>query len=92
MSASESSDGRNLLVMPYPDNLVQEGETVALDLRPHWWYFSRNILTGIPLFIILMLVFQIEDNTVKTGSRWICARTGGTSPATSSPGSRSSSS
>jgi membrane protein YdbS with pleckstrin-like domain len=40
----------------YPENLVQEGETVALDLRPHWWYFSRNILTGIPLAIILILV------------------------------------
>ena len=45
--------------MPYPKNLIQEGETVALDLRPHWWYFSRNILTGIPLFIIcLILVLQ----------------------------------
>src|SRR6185436_14532575 len=42
--------------MPYPDNLIQEGETVALDLRPHWWYFSRNILTGIPLAIILIVV------------------------------------
>ena len=44
--------------MPYPDNLVQEGETVALDLRPHWWYFSRNILTGIPLAIVLILVLS----------------------------------
>jgi uncharacterized membrane protein YdbT with pleckstrin-like domain len=42
--------------MPYPDNLVQEGETLVLDLRPHWWYFSRNILTGIPLAIVLILV------------------------------------
>ena len=42
--------------MGYPDNLIQEGETVALDLRPHWWYFSRNILTGIPLAIVLILV------------------------------------
>ena len=44
--------------MAYPDNLIQEGETVALDLRPHWWYFSRNILTGIPLAIILILVLS----------------------------------
>jgi uncharacterized membrane protein YdbT with pleckstrin-like domain len=47
--------------MPYPDNLVQEGETLALDLRPHWWYFSRNILTGIPLAIILIVV--LSSNT-----------------------------
>ena len=52
--------------MPYPDNLIQEGETVALDLRPHWWYFSRNILTGIPLAIILILVLQQRR---RTGSR-----------------------
>ena len=52
--------------MPYPDNLIQEGETVALDLRPHWWYFSRNILTGIPLAIILILVL---GSSTTTGSR-----------------------
>ena len=63
MRASTSSAGRNLLHMPYPDNLIQEGETVALDLRPHWWYFSRNILTGIPLAIILILVLgQLEGD------------------------------
>jgi membrane protein YdbS with pleckstrin-like domain len=50
--------------MPYPDNLVQEGETVALDLRPHWWYFSRNILTGIPLAIILILVLNSDTDWV----------------------------
>ena len=50
--------------MPYPDNLIQEGETVALDLRPHWWYFSRNILTGIPLAIILILVLSSDADWV----------------------------
>ena len=56
--------------MAYPSNLVQEGETLALDLRPHWWYFSRNILTGIPLFIILILVFQLDSGTFKNISNW----------------------
>jgi uncharacterized membrane protein YdbT with pleckstrin-like domain len=51
--------------MPYPDNLVQAGETLALDLRPHWWYFSRNILTGIPLAIILILVLGADANWIK---------------------------
>jgi membrane protein YdbS with pleckstrin-like domain len=50
--------------MPYPDNLIQEGETLALDLRPHWWFFSRNILTGIPLAIILIVVLN-------SGTHWI---------------------
>jgi hypothetical protein len=41
-------------VLPYafahgvPKNLIQQGETVALDLRPHWWYFSQH-LHRIPL-------------------------------------------
>ena len=57
--------------MPYPDNLIQEGETVALDLRPHWWYFSRNILTGIPLLIILILRAERATPTgLEVRRRW----------------------
>jgi uncharacterized membrane protein YdbT with pleckstrin-like domain len=54
--------------MAYPENLIQEGETVALDLRPHWWFFSRNILTGIPLAIVLILVQQLDGGTFKNVS------------------------
>jgi uncharacterized membrane protein YdbT with pleckstrin-like domain len=50
--------------VPYPRHLINEGETVALDLRPHWWYFSRHILSGIPLFILLILATRIHDNTL----------------------------
>jgi membrane protein YdbS with pleckstrin-like domain len=50
--------------MPYPENLIQQGETVALDLRPHWWFFSRNILTGIPLAIILVVVLSADTDWV----------------------------
>jgi membrane protein YdbS with pleckstrin-like domain len=56
--------------MPYPDNLVQEGETLVLDLRPHWWYFSRNILTGVPLAIILILVLQVHGWAADV-SKWV---------------------
>ncbi len=27
--------------MPYPKKLLNDYETVALDLHPHWWFFSR---------------------------------------------------
>ena len=47
--------------MPYPKNLINEGENVALDLRPHWWYFSRHILTGIPLVIAIILAIRIDE-------------------------------
>ena len=52
--------------MGYPTDMLQENETLALDLRPHWWYFSRNILTGIPLFILLVIVLaNLEGNWQK---------------------------
>jgi len=61
--------------MAYPKNLIQDGETVALDLRPHWWYFSRNILTGIPLFIVVVLVLANVDtqSTLGQGTYWVIA-------------------
>jgi uncharacterized membrane protein YdbT with pleckstrin-like domain len=46
--------------VPYPRHLINEGETVALDLHPHWWYFSKHILTGIPLFLLLIGVISIQ--------------------------------
>jgi membrane protein YdbS with pleckstrin-like domain len=60
--------------MAYPKNLIQDGETVALDLRPHWWYFSRNILTGIPLLIIVVVILGNVDNSgFGTALYWIIA-------------------
>ena len=61
--------------MAYPKNLIQDGETVALDLRPHWWYFSRNILTGIPLLIIVVIVLANvdTDDTLGKGAYWVVA-------------------
>lgn len=58
--------------MAYPKNLIQQGETVALDLRPHWWYFSRNIFTGIPLLIVVVLILNWDDGGfVRDASTWI---------------------
>jgi uncharacterized membrane protein YdbT with pleckstrin-like domain len=59
--------------MPYPKNLINEGENLALDLRPHWWYFSKHILTGIPLFILIVIIFGIDDDTVQQVAGWITA-------------------
>lgn len=49
--------------MPYPANLINPGENVALDVRPHWWYFSKHILTGIPLFIVVILLTGLNGTT-----------------------------
>src|SRR5947208_6494143 len=58
--------------MPYPRHLINEGETVALDLHPHWWYFSKHILTGIPLFLALIGVLTLSGS-VQTVAAWAWA-------------------
>jgi membrane protein YdbS with pleckstrin-like domain len=52
--------------VPYPKHLIKENETLVLDLKPHWWYFARHILTGIPLFFLIILVFTLPSGTGKT--------------------------
>ena len=29
--------------MPYPKKLINDHETVALDLHPHWWFFAKPV-------------------------------------------------
>ena len=53
--------------MPYPKRLLGPDETVTLDLRPHWWYFAKHIVTGIGVLILLVLVFQVHGTPHKVG-------------------------
>ena len=58
--------------MAYPTKLLNRNEEIALDLRPHWWYFGRQILTGIPLFILIVLILSWSaDGFVKDAANWI---------------------
>jgi len=50
----------------YPRSLINEDETVVLDLNPHWWYFARTILTGALLAAVFALWLGVLDQT-----RWI---------------------
>jgi uncharacterized membrane protein YdbT with pleckstrin-like domain len=47
--------------MPYPSNLINEGETVALDLHPHWWFFAKHIVIGALLLLGLIGVVAVRD-------------------------------
>jgi uncharacterized membrane protein YdbT with pleckstrin-like domain len=46
----------------FPKKLLNAGEQLHVDLRPHWWYFSRNAATLL-LSIVLLVVArtQMED-------------------------------
>ncbi len=51
--------------MPYPKKLLNDYETLALDLHPHWWFFSRPVaaLAGsIVLGIVSLVVFDDGSN------------------------------
>lgn len=49
--------------MPYPKKLLNEGEEVALDLRPHWWFFWKHIMGGIGLIVLIVLIFAVLDKS-----------------------------
>jgi hypothetical protein len=40
---------------PYPPKLINEGETVVLDLKPHWWFFWKHIVAGLALLVVVVL-------------------------------------
>jgi uncharacterized membrane protein YdbT with pleckstrin-like domain len=54
----------------YPRRLLGQDEEIVLDLRPHWWYFSKQVLFGIPLLIILVLIWIWSGGTLEDISQW----------------------
>ena len=48
---------------PYPEKLINEGETVVLDLKPHWWFFWKHIVAGTALLAALVLWVGPLDST-----------------------------
>jgi uncharacterized membrane protein YdbT with pleckstrin-like domain len=41
---------------PYPRKLINEGENVILDLKPHWFFFWKHIVVGI-VFLVVFVVY-----------------------------------
>ncbi len=57
--------------MAYPKRLLQEGEELRLDLEPHWWFFGKQILTGVPLFVLLLVLIKYHHNTAAKYSLYV---------------------
>jgi uncharacterized membrane protein YdbT with pleckstrin-like domain len=47
--------------MPYPRRLLNQGEEVALDLKPHWWFFSKQVIAGSALVVVFVLVVGLDN-------------------------------
>jgi uncharacterized membrane protein YdbT with pleckstrin-like domain len=57
--------------MPFPRRLLNEGEEITLDLRPHWWYFANHIFTGVPLLVALLLIQSETHGDVRRLLYWV---------------------
>jgi uncharacterized membrane protein YdbT with pleckstrin-like domain len=57
--------------MPYPRRLINQGEEVVLDLKPHWWYFAQQIGAGVALFVVLVLLWRWSGGNLETVSKWV---------------------
>jgi uncharacterized membrane protein YdbT with pleckstrin-like domain len=55
--------------MPYPQKLLNDNETVVLDLHPHWWYF---IEAAVALVISLILGILTVAFDLPNWTRWVC--------------------
>jgi uncharacterized membrane protein YdbT with pleckstrin-like domain len=58
--------------MPFPKRLLLDGETVALDLRPHWWFFAGPLFAGIPVIVLLITAIK-QNGDVQTVALWAVA-------------------
>lgn len=51
--------------MPYPKNLLNDGEEIVLDLKPHWMYVAPTIAVAIAATIAMLVLWAM------TGWGWM---------------------
>lgn len=57
--------------MPYPRRLLNEGEVVAVDLKPHWWYFAKEMISAAVFVVVLIVVAQLFSDDAEKYLLWI---------------------
>lgn len=56
--------------MPYPKKLLNDYETVALDLHPHWWYFAEPVLSLVASIVLGIVVRVFLDGDAEKILTW----------------------
>ncbi len=46
--------------MPFPRRLLNEGEELVLDLRPHWWFLSGPVFWSVVGTVLLVVVAVLD--------------------------------
>jgi membrane protein YdbS with pleckstrin-like domain len=57
--------------MPFPKKLLLDSEVVALDLRPHWWFFAGPLFAGIPVVGLVIFSWMQNNDYLHTGGLWL---------------------
>ncbi|MFZ9015788.1 MAG: PH domain-containing protein [Ilumatobacteraceae bacterium] len=57
--------------MPYPRKYLNDYETVALDLHPHWWFFAEPAFALIASVVVGIVALTVFDGTPETIVGWI---------------------
>lgn len=52
--------------MAFPRKLLNEGEDIVLDLRPHWWMLVKPIAAAVTSLVLLFVVANTVDNDLPT--------------------------
>jgi membrane protein YdbS with pleckstrin-like domain len=66
-------DSDTVGAMAYPTKNLNPGETVVLDLNPHWWYFAQPVATLVGA-IVVGIIYSLnspDDGTLKTVMSWL---------------------
>lgn len=58
--------------MPYPRRLLNDGEEIALDINPHWWFLSRPVAA----FVVSAVLFSwslagLDQAMWERGLKWL---------------------
>lgn len=57
--------------MPYPKKLLNDYETVALDLHPHWWFFAKAAVVLIAAIVLGILGVALLDGDAQSVVSWV---------------------
>lgn len=58
--------------MPYPKKLLNDNETIALDLHPHWWYFAKAAVVLVASVAFgIFIFFAGPDGSMGTFLGWL---------------------
>ena len=57
--------------MPYPRRLLNDNETITLDIHPHWWYFSGPVAILVTLLVLTVLVLSKLDGAIETALSYL---------------------